>query len=205
VIDEGEYMISLKTVDELDISLIVDVLNIDSAVYPVHLRGTFDELYGRFTANRDTYVLLYDNNDLIGYLCLLPVKDELYEKISNDDRLYDSDIPYEQIEQYQPHNTYKLYAISTAIRPDYQGKGLSGLLIRGFYKYLLEKRKSNIRISSVLSSAVTSGGDLLLKKMGFTRIKELSGGYMLYELQVDDAYYALIEERLDSGHTSNFQ
>jgi len=189
-------MIYLKSVEDLDISLISDILEIDSAVYPEHLQGTFDELYDRFKANRDMFILLYDDTRLVGYFCLFPIRNELYEEISNSDRLYDSDISGDQLEQYKPGNTYKLYAISTAIHPDYQGKGLSKHLINGFYKYLLDKKKRSIHISSVLATAVTNGGDSILRKLGFTHKKALSSGYSLYELSVDNAYCALIESLL---------
>ena len=84
-------MITVKYSGDLDISFINDVVEIDSMVYPAHLQGTFDELCDRFNANRDSYVLLYDDTDLVGYLCLFPIKEELYEEIISNDRVYDSD------------------------------------------------------------------------------------------------------------------
>jgi len=195
-------MIEIKNTGDLDISLISDILRIDSLVFPKHLQGTFDEVYGRFKANRDSLVLLYDKTVLAGYVCLFPIDDELYEEILKRKKLFDSDIPCKHIKQYQPNCTYRLYAISTAICPEYQGKGLSKLLIKGFYKYLLDKKKNNILFSSVLSTAVTGGGDYLLKELGFSRKNELPGGYKLYELQIDDNYYDTIEKLLDPDFTT---
>ena len=197
-------MITVKYTEDNDADMINTVIEIDSIVFPAHLQGTFQEVYGRFCKNRDSYVLLYDKNRIIGYLCMFPVKDELYREISSSDKFYDSNIPCEMIEQYKPGNTYKLYAISTAILPGYQGKGLSKHLIGGFRKYLTDKRKENILFSSVLSTAVTTGGDYLLRTLGFEKKKTLQNDYALYELLIDDVYYEKTEREL-SSYTNSFQ
>jgi hypothetical protein len=112
-------MIYTQCINDLDIRLINEILEIDALVYPKHLQGTFEEVYGRFCANRDIFILLYDDKKLIGYLCLFTIKDSLYEQILSGNKLFDSDIPGEMLEQYKPHNVYKLYLISAAIHPEY--------------------------------------------------------------------------------------
>jgi GNAT superfamily N-acetyltransferase len=187
-------MINIRCIDDLDVKLINDILKIDSAVFPKFLQGTFVEVYGRFKANRDIFILLYSENDLIGYLCLFPVKDILYKQILNEKRLFDSDMSGELIERYEPFNTYKLYLISAAIHPEYQRKGLSKHLIDGFFQYILEKKKNNIFFSTALSTSVTVAGRVMLKKMGFKEKKTLLGGYVLHELDIVDAFSKLSKE-----------
>jgi GNAT superfamily N-acetyltransferase len=187
-------MINVQYVDdELDKEFINEILEIDASVYPKHLQGTFEEVYGRFCANRDMFVLLYDEKKLIGYLCLFPIKDTMYAQITGENKLFDSDIPGEMLEQYRPHNVYKLYLISMVIIPEYQKKGLSKHLIKGFYHFILEKKKKNILFSVILSSAVTNDGKLMLERMGFKEKKKLPGGYSLNELIINDAFYEIAE------------
>jgi len=187
-------MINVQYVgDELDKEFINEILEIDASVYPEHLQGTFEEVYGRFCANRDMFILLYDDKKLIGYLCLFPIKDSLFEKISSENKLFDSDISGEMLEQYKPHNVYKLYLISMVIISEYQKKGLSNYLIKGFYRFILEKKKNNILFSVILSSAVTNDGKLMLERMGFKEKKKLPGGYSLNELLINDAFYEIAE------------
>jgi GNAT superfamily N-acetyltransferase len=185
--------IVVKFTEDYDIKLINDILKIDSIVYPNQLQGTFDEVASRFRANQDMFILLYDDDKLIGYLCLFPIKEKLYEEIINNDKLFDSNISCELLEQYMPLNTYRLYLISAVIVPEYQGQGLSKYLINGFYKYLLDKKKQKILFSAALSTAVTDGGEVMLKKMSFNKRKTVSKGYALYELRIDDIYYEFIE------------
>ena len=187
-------MINVQYVgDELDKEFINEILEIDASVYPEHLQGTFEEVYGRFCANRDMFIMLYDDKKLIGYLCLFPIKDSLFEKISSENKLFDSDISGEMLEQYKPHNVYKLYLISMVIISEYQKKGLSNYLIKGFYRFILEKKKNNILFSVILSSAVTNDGKLMLERMGFKEKKKLPGGYSLNELLINDAFYEIAE------------
>jgi len=187
-------MIDVRYIDdELDMDFINAILEIDASVYPINLQGTFDEVYGRFKANRDTYILLYFNNKLIGYLCFFPIKSILYDEIVNEDKIFDSDIPGELLEQYEAFNTYKLYVISTAIKPEYQKKGLSKYLIKGFFNFILDKKRNNIMFSSALSTSVTPEGKTMLDKMGFNKIKTISDKYSLHELIMDDDFYRNME------------
>lgn len=187
-------MINVQYVgDDLDKKFIDEILEIDASVYPEHLQGTFEEVYGRFCANRDMFVLLYDDKRLIGYLCLFPIKNSLYEEISNGDKLFDSDIPGEMLEQYKPHNAYKLYLISMVIIPEYQKKGLSKYLEKGFFNFIHEKKKEDVIFSSILSSAVTDDGKQMLERMGFKEKKKLPGGYSLCELVINDTVYETAE------------
>jgi len=188
-------MIDVRYVDdELDKDFINAILEIDASVYPLNLQGTFDEVYGRFKANRDTYVLLYFNKKLIGYFCFFPIKSILYDEIVNKNKLYDSDIPGEMLEQYEAFNSYKLFVISTAILPEHQKKGLSKYLIKGFYQFILDKKKNNIMFTSALSSSVTPEGKIMLDKIGFRKIKTISEEYSLHELIMDDDFYGSIGE-----------
>ena len=194
--------IVVKYTEKFDIKLIDDILEIDSKVYPKQLQGTFEEIYDRFKVNLNMFILLYDGIKLIGYLCLFPIKYELYENIINDDKLFDSNISGELLEEYKPFNTYKTYLISAVIVPEYQGKGLSKYLINGFYQFLLNKKKKNILFSSALSTAVTTDGEKMLKKMNFVRKKTISNDYILYELLINEAYYRQIEEITLSDNSS---
>jgi len=189
-------MIDVRYVDDkLDRDFINAILEIDASVYPLNLQGTFDEVYGRFKANRDTYVLLYCNDKLIGYLCFFPIKAALYDEVANGDKLFDSDIPGDMLEQYNAHNTYRLFVISTAILPEHQRKGLSKHLINGFYQFILDKKKNDIVFSSALSTSVTPEGKIMLDRMGFKKIKAISDKYSLNELIMDDDFYRKIEEK----------
>jgi GNAT superfamily N-acetyltransferase len=171
------------TVHDLDVELINLLLDIDSVVYDEDLQGNFEDIYGRFKANRDMFVLLYNKELLIGYMCFFPITDELYERIKEEDRLFDTDINGTQILDYKPNNSYKLYVLSAAIRPEYQGKGYFRLLSDGFNQFITEKREKNITFISALTTSVSEAGYAIVKKLGFEEYKTLSCGYIVHELE----------------------
>jgi ribosomal protein S18 acetylase RimI-like enzyme len=119
----------------------------------------------------------------------------LYNEILVENRLFDSDIPGVLLERYTPFSKYRLYLISAAIHPEYQGKGLAKYLVRGFYGYLLEKKKENIYFTSALSTAVTSEGRIMLDKMGFMEVKKLNSDYTICELLINDETYRAMERK----------
>jgi len=186
-------MYKIKYGNELDSVFINTILDIDASVYPESLRGTFKEVYNRFKANNDIFILLYDDDKIIGYLCLFPIKDILYNKILNEDKLFDSDISGEYLEQYIPYNTYKLYIISVVILPEYQNQGLSKYLKNGFYNYIFNKKKNNILFSKTLSTSVSLAGKRFFKKMKFRVKKSLSEGYDLCELIMNYKFYKYLK------------
>jgi GNAT superfamily N-acetyltransferase len=165
-----------------DTQFINEILHLDSLVYQERYQGTFDEVYDRYKANRDMFILLYSDKKLIGYLCLFPIKDQLYERIRKEDRVFDSDIPADMLEPYVPGGIYKLYLISAVIHPEYQKQGLSKLLVKGFHQFINDKKNDNITFSSALSTSITEGGKRILEKLGFTEIKRLGGSRALHEL-----------------------
>ncbi|MCL2170147.1 MAG: GNAT family N-acetyltransferase [Defluviitaleaceae bacterium] len=179
-------MIYTQSVSDLDKKLIDDILKIDSLVYPEHLQGTFDEVHGRFKVNREMFVLLYDQSQLIGYLCFFPIKEALYERIINEDMVFDSDIEGEMVEAYETGKTYKLYFLSVAIHPDYHGKGLSKLLVDGTCKFLEQKIKEGINFCTALITSVSPEGEALAKKLEFIEVKRLSCGYTVHEININE-------------------
>ncbi|WP_337100436.1 GNAT family N-acetyltransferase [Paenibacillus sp. YIM B09110] len=187
----------LRDIHDVDRKLIQDILAIDELVYASDFRGTYEEVSERFRANRDMFILLYDDDKIIGYLCLFPIKAELYEKIVRSDRMYDSDIPGSMIERYTPGERYKLFMISVAIHPDYQNQGHSGKIIQGFYSYMLKKQKDNIHIDSILAISVSKPGERFLGKLRFAPLKEIKSGISLHELIIDETFYSMAAGETD--------
>jgi len=194
----GAPMIPANNVTKQELKCLQEMLKIDALVYPEQQQATFDEVLDRYKVNKNLYILLYNNQELIGYICLLPIKEELYNKILLENRLYDSDIPGSFLEEYIPGNSYKLYIISMAIHPKYHGQGLSKHLVKGFHEYLLTHKKNGVDFTSVLSTAVTNDGKLMLERMGFTAIKKIDGDFILFEFPLDAEVY----NHLETTHNS---
>lgn len=185
----GQIVVSRQEINTLS-----ELLRLDAMVYPKDQRATFDEVLDRYKINKNLYVVLCLDTEIIGYLCVLPIRCDLYTNIMNGEDLIDSEISGQHIVPYSSGNSHRLYLTSAVIHPSHQGKGLSKFLIKGLYGYLLEKKNANILIASMLATAVSPGGKKLIEKMKFNEVKRIYHGYAMYELLIDDAVYKLIED-----------
>lgn len=132
--NKGVNRIIYKRSDEIpDSDFINDVLRLDSEVYPRKLQGTFASVNGRYQRNKQSYILAYDNNQLIGYICFLNISKNLRNQLlinplSNDDLINAKDIIKFTLKE---PNT--LYIISIVVNKKYRGQGVGGTLVKEIY------------------------------------------------------------------------
>jgi GNAT superfamily N-acetyltransferase len=162
-----------------------EVLDVDKFAYPEHLQGSFDEVYARYKVNPDTYIRLNDGESgrLAGYVCILPVQDELYYKVMAEDIFFDSGtIRAEDVLTYQKGKWYRLYVFSVALRHEFRFQGFGKMLDAGITHYIRKKvRDDGIYIASVFGTATSDEGVKFAKKAGFQVRRYLSCGYSVWE------------------------
>ncbi len=162
-------------------NFIEDILYIDSEVYPKEMCGNFDSVNARFEKNKDSYILLYDEKKLVGYMCFFPVVEKLGDEILDSDMVFDDNITPDEICEYKDGVT--LFLISIAILPKYQnGNGII-LLTNAFYEFIKEKNSNNAFIKRIIALAVSEGGSKLLKRMNFKKYKQIKDEYELFLLK----------------------
>ena len=176
-----------KRSDEVpDEDFIHDVLKLDSEVYPRKLQGTFESVNGRFQRNKQSYILAYDNNQLIGYLCFLNISKDLRKQLldnplSNDDLISPNDIIKFTLKE---PNT--LYIISIVVNKKYRGQGVGSSLVGELKKFTMSLIKSGYTFDNVYGVAVTKAGYKMAVKNGFTIMKRLKLGVYFISLKVTD-------------------
>lgn len=174
----------VRAKDLADTSFLRDVLALDSIVYPVQCRDSYENVYARYRANHDTFYLLYARSKLIGYLCAFPITQELYQKMLTTKHSYAGDIQASDIVLYEQGKYHVLYIISIVLHPDYQSRGIWQLLMQEVYMDLLEKCKDGIHVEKILAIAVSECEAKLLRSQGFEVISENTDGGVLYELDL---------------------
>lgn len=165
--------------------IIYDLMDIEKDVYKESERGHFDSIERRFNRNKEMFVLLYDDDKLIGYLCFFPITKELHDKILNNDNFYDDNIAAEDVVSYDKENY--IYLISIALYKKYHNQGLGKKMMDAFMKKLVEIKHSGYRINDILASAVSMQGERIAKKYGFTVLNDKSKqfGYKLMYFEGD--------------------
>ncbi|MCQ2796639.1 MAG: GNAT family N-acetyltransferase, partial [Bacilli bacterium] len=119
-----------KRSDELPNSdFINDVLKLDSEVYPRKLQGTFGSVNGRYQKNKQSYILAYDNNQLIGYICFLNISKNLCKQLFNNPLSNDDLIGSEDIIKFTLKEPNTLYIISIVVNKKYRAQGVGSSLV----------------------------------------------------------------------------
>lgn len=169
--------------------LIREVMKLDIMGYPAHMQGTFDTIYERFKQNEESFILAYDKDNLVGYLCFFPISDNLLNKMYKDNNIYDTDILPEDIREYDNGGIYNLFIISIVVHPDYQGSKVIKCIAAAFVKKIeLINNRGNI-IGKIVATAVSDKGRNCLEKLNFTSIRVLNKGYLLMECSIKDLQY----------------
>ncbi len=167
-------------------NIIQDLIDIESKVYEEKYRGEYQSIKARYQKNNDTFVLAYDKERMIGYLCFIPISNILYNDLIGTNNFHDDDIKPEDITQY--YDNVNLYIISIAILPSYQDTEVIREMTKAFFIFLKEKREQNICINNILASAVTVDGTKYLEKLRFKKVKKVKGEYTLFKLNYKEEW-----------------
>lgn len=170
-----------KTQDDV----IYDLMEVEKEAYIPEYRGEFEAIRKRFEEYKEMFVLAYDNEKLIGYLCFFPVSDRLYEELLNEDKFHDDDILPEDIRT--PAESGHIYLLSIALKDHYKGMGIGTAMMNTFWEKIRYYRENGCLIKDVLASAVTEEGNRLIRKAGFELVKDHSktSRYLLYRKEME--------------------
>lgn len=155
--------------------IIYDIMDIEKDVFKEKERGHYDSIERRFNRNKEMFVLAYDKDKLIGYLCFFPISKRLHDDILNSNKFFDDNIKEEDVLLFEKENY--LYLISIALYKKYQGLGIGKMMMDAFFTKVKELKDKGCNVSDILASAVSSQGEMISKKYNFTMFKDLSKEY----------------------------
>ena len=176
---------------------IEDVFAIDKDTYSPELCGIIENLYKRYDFCPDSFILIYDDERLVGYMNIFPIAKKLYEQLNAPDffGMRDDDIEPREMEKWSCDKPNDLFVISVAIIPEYRKGEAIKLLGNSLLAFLRQKDAGGYKIGSIAGSAISAGGENFLKRFGGKFIKELEDGYRYY-LSDSEAIRSVIENGL---------
>lgn len=158
---------NIQHTNAFDANILKKVMHIESKIYPPELRGTWTAACARFKKFPNYLITVHNNNDVVGYLCYIPVSDTLYTSIIKSTELLDDNIEAKDIDINSQH----WFILSVGIDPAFQKQGLGADLMH----YLLSIKPKHI--NTITAFCCTKGGLDLAKKFGFTIINFTPEGY----------------------------
>lgn len=152
----------------------VDIYEIDKLVLRSDLIAPPDVAYKWYQYNVYTHIAVRSakTGRIAGYFALLPVTDDLYNKIQSGD-FVDNDLSTDGIRQYNMADFYKLYVAAVCVHPKHQNtlafNRLYHALIEMMYELATER---DVYITDIITEASTKQGEKLCKILGLRKLMD---------------------------------
>lgn len=152
----------------------IECQEISQALFGVG-RNTVDDRMKILRKNPETYHLLKDEDQIIGYVAIMPLKTEILENVLQ--QTLPVQIAPEDIEDFKESKTIDLYLHAIGVRPGFQAaeKHTYGArLVTGMMDIIIRWGKKGITINTIAARSNMPDGIRLMKHMGFTEIEPLT-------------------------------
>lgn len=164
--------------------LIYELMSVEADAYSPEYRGEFESIRQRFLKFKDMFILAYDGDKLIGYLCYFPISRSLHDEVLFNHIFHDDDIESNDVMAIGKRNY--IYLISICLIKAYQKKGIGQELMNAFLEKLKEYNSCGNTIVDVLAAVVTEAGEGIAKVNGMSEIcDETLKDYKLFVLSGD--------------------
>ena len=167
---------------ELTFQDFVDMYEIDKLVLRSDLIAPPYITHGWYQYNIYTHIAVRSARmgKIVGYFALLPVTDELFQKIQLGD-FKDNDLSTDGIRQYDLEDFYKLYVAAVCIHPDCQNTTAFNRLYHALIEMMYElATERDIYITDIITEASTKQGEKLCKILGLKKLKNTEIDTELY-------------------------
>jgi hypothetical protein len=168
------------TVGDLEKEADLAVLAFGSRAHAIEARKTFLE------TNPDISYHLYDQNELVAYINIVPLKHQAIEEFMKG-KLLAWNINPDDIEQFTPNHPLECLIIDMVTTPKVQPMKRSAYgarLLSGLLQTLAEAGKQGIEITKVYAASETDAGIRILRNAGFTELYQARKGRISFELDV---------------------
>lgn len=124
-----------------------------------------------FERNPNTFFVLKKEDDIIGYICMLPLKkQETVEGLLNDAKL---NMQPEDIAEPETRDPIHLYILTMVVKTGFshlEKRTYGAHLISGLMDTIVEFGQDGIDIKTIAARSETPDGIRLMRKMGFTEL-----------------------------------
>lgn len=176
----GLWQDSAAAVKEEDPAFIEEVRGIEQLVYPPNLVCSHAAMLERWKKVADSFIFLRQGQQLMAYINLFPMSEQLAQSVLEDDTIHDDDITAAQLEDYCPGRGHHLYLLSVAMRPELQGSDAVIALTGALSAFLRRQEERGCRIDSISATTVSDAGRRTASRLGLQAWRTINEGYVVY-------------------------
>ncbi len=174
----------IYTLNRKNISLttLKRICSLDKDYYDKVYCWNLDYMTNLYKKEKDSYILIKDKNTIIGYVNLLNIKKDVYDKMLESDTLYDNFNLDDIINYSNSRVNYYLNLNSIVLKNEYQNKNSSMKIKNAIIKYINKEEKKGYKIKEINSYAVNDYEVEILERLGFEKVKNITNECFLYRL-----------------------
>lgn len=143
-----------------------------------------------YLINKDSFIFIKYNNNIIGYINYLLIKKERYNEILHTKKTINSHDFNDITKLYKSKENY-IHLESISVEKKFQNYKTISKIKKSFTKLIRNNYKRNISLNGFISIACTKFENETLEELGFIKIRELDDSNNLYELSkkaINDKY-----------------
>lgn len=159
---------------------ISNLYKLDKQSYDNQFLWTKDKMFELYKIEKNSYILIKEKNNVIGYVNILSIKKNIYKYIFDIDKIYD-DYKTSDIVPFIKKGNYYININSIVLKNEYQNKDSIEKIIKEINKFINIRKKKGYNIIAGYSYAVNAFEKEVLEKMEFSKIKNITNECFLYE------------------------
>lgn len=160
------------------------VLDIDRQVYSEDMQGSLQSVGERYRKHPTSFLLLEDEDNIVGYLCYFPICDSLYQRMIFSHEPLDDNITANEIRDYSDKT--HLFVISIVIMEAYRDGKAIVLLLDEWKTKIKKKIEEGYGVESISGYTVSEDGRKFVKRLRFEKIGKNEGEYQLYSMTKEE-------------------
>lgn len=164
---QSQNQFSVHTGKEITVEMISEAIELDHMVYPAEYWADLDTCLKWRDRNADIYIMVKDNTSghIVGYLNIMPVYQETFEKMMSGD-VIDVSLIADDLAMYDLPDCMYLYISSAVTHPAYRHSAVLRYLLDAFYSKLIKLSEDGIYFKEMFADAVSPEGEKLCRYAG---------------------------------------
>jgi hypothetical protein len=166
----GTYEIDNMKIEVTDQILsrseLIDIIALDSLVYPEIYQSSFEQVLNRFMKFKECFITARFEQKIIGYICFFPITKLLYTDIIEGNLSTDIDIEADNVLTLCKNEGF-LYIISIVVHPKFQHTHVIKWIMSEFDVKLVNFC-SNYGVKQTLATVISESGFNVLHKSSFS-------------------------------------
>jgi GNAT superfamily N-acetyltransferase len=178
----------IKLPSETTEQMVLDIAQkIDSICYPMLEIDHQQYNIGIFRANPLSYLPLFHNETLSGYVCMFPISEKAYSRITEElDETFCSRIDPADILRYEQGKRYRVLIDSIAVLPAHQGLRIFQLLIAHGFRFIHSLEQKDIMVDELIAYALNPDIVSFIERRNFKKVGQAKDGTLIYTCKKDN-------------------